>query len=87
MCSDEDLDGAVEKTIRVEKLAIVLRREVWNPIEMLGVAYWDRPPPSPVAGCVEATGHGGGFAWESAVEPVESTGAGLVKNLSISSIV
>ena len=75
MCGDEDLNGAVEKSICVKEFAIVLRREVWDSVGMLGVAYWDRPPPSPVAGCIEATGHGGGFAWEAAVDRVECAGA------------
>ena len=44
MRSDEDLDGAVEETIRVEKLTSIFWRKIRDSVGMLGVTNWDRPP-------------------------------------------
>ena len=87
MGRDEDLDVAVEETVCAEQLAVVLWRQVWNSVGVLGVAHWDRPPSTPVAGRIEASGHCGGDAWEGAVDRVVCAGASLVEYLSVSGVV
>jgi hypothetical protein len=79
MRSDEDLDGAVEETIRVEQLTSIFWRKIWDSVGMLGVTNWDRPPPTPVAGRVEAAGHCSCYARVGAVDRVVCAGSSLVE--------
>ena len=87
MSRDEDLDRAIEKTVRVEELAGEFARKPWYPIGVLGAANRNRSWAAAVASRVEASGNCGGVAREGAMYGVPRPCASLLEYLCVAGVV